>query len=126
ICQSCNNGWMRQVDEDAEDVAVNLALGYYDRIRTDERLPLALSLARACLMRQWGERARTPFPTSAFSELFESRMPPTAMTIFVGRSDFGRIHAGGHSAVLHARLDDGDEPLAVVTSFSLGWLFVVG
>ena len=126
ICTSCNNGWLREVDEAAEDVAVNLALGEYSEVNAGERLPLARSLARAALVLLWGRRNDSPFPLESMREFEATRNPPSRMTILLGRPEGAfATHAGGHVAVMRAEVEGETVPFIALVGFSIGVLYVM-
>lgn len=91
VCEPCNNTWMNRLDEDAERHVTALA----------STEPLAIADAELAVVAAWAtkvamllEHTRSPsaltrrrafVPSSQHAELFRTREPPTAASLWVAR-----------------------------------------
>lgn len=124
ICARCNNGWLREVDTAAKDVALDLALGHRAYVGSNEIAPLSASLYRAGLIGVWGQREQHGLPGGRFEEFMALRRPAHDIHILIGRSEQGYLFAGGHYSAVTV---DGMNETAVrsLAYGGLGYLFVV-
>lgn len=99
ICSTCNNGWLREIDEAAKARILNLARRRTQEIPAIEILNVMRSVIRAGLMTTWGKRDIGGYPEVAFHEFHRTRIPPQGAHVFMGFSDCLSIHAAGHHAL---------------------------
>lgn len=124
ICARCNNGWLRELDTAAKDIALDLALEHRAYVGAGEIAPLSASLYRAGLIGMWGQRGEHGLPEGRFEEFMALRRPAQDIHILIGRSDQGYLFAGGHYSAVTA---DGTNETAVrsLAFGGLGYLFVI-
>lgn len=115
ICAHCNNGWLRQLDERAQDDYLNLALNRTNRLAGRNALGFAASVYRAALMYAWGNRGQHPLgPLERMREFYAIRTPGAHDYVFIGRTTEPWIFLGGsYSLLTHPAL-----ALGALASFS--------
>jgi len=99
ICEACNNGWMREIDEAAMVRLVNLAWAKTTEIPSSEVLTVMRSVVCAALVTAWGKRRIGGHPEASAEEFYRTRLPPPGTHVFMGFSDWIFLHAAGHHAV---------------------------
>jgi hypothetical protein len=123
ICVSCNNTWLKEIDQAAEARTINLAYKSTREIPAVEVVAVATAAARAGLIKIWSDRASFGYPAAALLQFGERRIPPDAVYIFMGYSEDAFLYAGGHHSAT-STTEPPDRGVHIV-AWSLGWLFVV-
>ena len=123
ICGTCNNSWLRQLDEAAKARLLNLAYMKTDVVPPSEIHTVAMSVTRAALMKIWGDKGAHGYPRDAFRQFRDDAIPPDGTHIFLGFGVEPFIYAGGHHASMH-RSDQQSDGTHIV-AWGLGFLFVV-
>lgn len=120
ICSTCNNGWMREVDEAARADVIPYATGETPFLDANALDRIALHLTRTALMTIWGKRNQNGYPPDLFREFYRDRAVPSGVRVFIGNVRDPVLLGGRHAALT---LDDG--PLVHFASWSMGRLFAV-
>jgi hypothetical protein len=94
ICASCNNGWMREIDEAAREDVIPFATSEISSLEVEAADRIAMHLVRTALMTSWGKRDQQGYPAHLFNEFYRRREVPNGVRVFVGTVDTLALVAG--------------------------------
>ncbi|MBA3019829.1 hypothetical protein [Propionicimonas sp.] len=123
VCAQCNNVWLREIDEAAQDAVLAVATGKRAWFRSTELNAVAMHLTRTGLMRMWGTRYEVECPLAKMREFRHTQRPPEGTRIFAAWSEDAFVLAGGRHDLLNVNGDP--ETNMHLASWSMGRLFAL-
>jgi hypothetical protein len=126
VCQTCNNGWMSRLQEDAKPILVRLIEGDWTQLEIDHGARISSWVTMACICMEFADlKTLTTLPETrkTFSELSQ---PANNWRVYAGRCDGSRDlgsfwHRGAY--ISHVKPSFGDICNVQSTVFYLGRSF---
>jgi hypothetical protein len=110
VCQSCNNGWMNNVEAASKDIVTELIANTATVVTTEQQLKLAAWAAQMTIVGEFTHLSNKSITYPERAYFCEHKLPPNHWHLFVGRyqgTDYLQQYL--HTAI-RLSIDDGANP----------------
>lgn len=97
VCQSCNNGWMSQVENETKPILLRMINGESHKIKDGELATLSFWVVMKVITAEFSEKSSKLHvtPVNERRAMMEERKIPNFFNIFLG------VHSTGHNSAWH-------------------------
>ena len=94
VCQTCNNGWMSEVENETKPILIRMINGEKHKITCDELNQLSFWIAMKVVTAEFAQKNETldVTPLNERRAMMEERKIPTFFNLFLG------VHSTGHNS----------------------------